>query len=124
MKQDLTALEKAQAAWGAELPAWVEQLATASDATSQAKVAQLISYSTAAVSQVIRNIWPGDLNAVQTAVECAFNTNLILCPTMGEISSQACKTEKSKPFSSINSRHVQQYKACQRCSHNKQDKNL
>ena len=61
------AIDRARAAWGESIPAWIETLAREADRTSQSKVAQALGYSASAVSQVLAAKYQGDLRAVEQA---------------------------------------------------------
>ena len=53
------ALNRARAAWGDAIPAWVEALAAACDGSSQKVVARRLGYSDAAISNALRNTYKG-----------------------------------------------------------------
>jgi hypothetical protein len=107
----------ARAAWGADIPDWVEALAEASAATSQSKVAARIGRHASLVSQVLHGKYLGDLDAVEELVRGAFMQATVDCPALGEIATDQCQKwrDKARDFSGRNSQRVRMYRACTRC---------
>lgn len=52
----MSAIETAKQHWGENMPDWIEVLASEADKSSQNKIAQKIGKSSAAISQVLKNI--------------------------------------------------------------------
>lgn len=112
--------EIARAAWGAEMPDWIERLARECARGSQVSVATAIGRSPALVSQVLRRKYPGDLDAVEEAVRGAFMGAQVACPAKGLIATNECQDwqRKSRQFVNINPDRVRMYRACNRCPRN------
>lgn len=60
-----TCAERARQGWGAEMPAWIRELAACCDASSQVAVARLIGYSPAAINQVLARRYVGRVDRVE-----------------------------------------------------------
>ncbi len=110
-------IEKARAAWGADLPAWVMAMAEECDGSSQTVVAERMGYSAGTVSQIIGRKYLGKLGGVEEAFRSAFAGLTIPCPALGDISAMTCRTwrEKARSFGNTNAQRVTMYRACRRC---------
>lgn len=110
-------LAVARAAWGADIPDWVEALAQACAAASQARVAARIGRHPSLVSQVLHGRYPGDLAGVEELVRGAFMRATLDCPAMGEIATDQCQKwrDRTRAFSGHNAQRVAMYRACIRC---------
>lgn len=113
-------VETARAAWGADLPEWVERLAFECAATSQNKVAVQLKRSAAMISQVLRRKYPGDLCAVEQLIKGVFMAEIIDCPALGNIPANECQDwrRKSQKFVNVNALRVRMFRACISCSRN------
>lgn len=118
-----TPLDIARAAWGEALPDWVALLAEECGKTSQNKVAKRMNRSAAMVSTVLRNKYPGDMQAVEEVVRGVFMASTVICPALGEISTADCRDwmRKSWSFSNENSERVRMFRACRSCPRSKKD---
>lgn len=108
-------LAKARAAWGEEIPDWIERLAEAADATSQAQVAKRLRFSGSVVNQVINNTYKGSLVALEQAVRGALFSEVLDCPVLGELRRNICLEHQKRARGSFNptsSARVQLYRAC------------
>ncbi|WP_370270153.1 hypothetical protein [Nioella sp.] len=110
-------METARAAWGDEIPSWVELLALECQASSQNKVAGRMKRSPALVSTVLSRKYKGDMCAVEEIVRSTFEASSVDCPVMGPIASSACRDwqEKAAKFSNVNSLRLRMFRACNRC---------
>lgn len=116
-------LENARAAWGEELPDWVQTLAIACARTSQAKVARQLGRSASLVSAVLAAKYNGDLAAVEDRVRGVFQETTIACPAIGTMPTHECQDwrAKARQFQSGNPLRVRMYRACHRCPRLKKD---
>ncbi|MFI0477428.1 hypothetical protein [Paracoccus jiaweipingae] len=110
-------VETARAAWGDQLPEWVEALARECANTSQNRVAARLGRSAALVSQVLRAKYSGDLAAVEerfNGVFCAATTD---CPELGLIPAQQCQDwqRQARRFVNVNAVRVRMFRACNAC---------
>ena len=108
----MSCIEKAVAAWGEDLPAWVRVLATAADQESMRNVAERLRYSSAVVSQVINRKYAGSLEAVQKAVEGAFLDVHVPCPVLGVLPLQQCLENQRRPRCGGNPTLIRLWRAC------------
>ena len=119
----MTAIEKAQAAWGDDLPDWVEALAKAWDGSSQKEAAEQIGYNAATVSAIISNSYKAGTAAIQKAVRGALMNAMVDCPVIGEMPAHECLDNQKRPFTPVNHIWVQMYPKCQgECLHSKKFK--
>lgn len=110
-------IETAQAAWGDALPDWVAGLAAECAATSQNRVAAKLGRSAALISQVLRNKYPGDMEAVEELFNGAFRSVAVSCPALGTIPANECRLwrERARKFTGTNSLKVRMFRACNHC---------
>lgn len=116
----MSAIETAKQHWGDKLPDWIEVLAMESDKSSQNKIAQKIGKSSAAISQVLKNIYPGTIANIEAAVRANLMDGTHDCPVFGSILIRECRENQSRPFSnSGNPNKIRLFKACRNCQYNK-----
>lgn len=110
-------VEKARAAWGAEIPDWVMVLAQECETTSQTRVARRLKRSPSLVSNVLSADYKGDMTAVEEVVRGVFMRAVVQCPAQGEIGTNTCRDwmRAAVTFSNINSERVRMYRACRSC---------
>lgn len=111
----------ARAAWGADMPTEVLQLALEANRTSGAAAAKTIGYSGAVVTQLVGRKYPGDIAAVFARIRGALMGETVACPVLGEIQRDQCLDEQKRPFSATNSTRARLWHACQRCPNNRQN---
>lgn len=85
---------------------------------SQAKVARMLGYSAATISQVLAGQYKGLLDGFLTRVEEVFGKTEVDCPILGTITYPQCVENRRKPFSSANPHRVRMFQACWSCSNN------
>ena len=85
---------------------------------SQAKVAKLLGYSSATISQVLSGNYGGQLDTFLTRVEEVFGKAEINCPVLGEILLPECVDARRKPFTTANPHRVRMFHACRVCVNN------
>lgn len=113
-------LDVANAAWGAEMPAWVEALALEARRTSAAATAARIGYSGSVVSSVLANKYKGRIDHVRERVSGALMGVTVECSVLGEIARDRCIDEQSRGFSSSSSVRARLYRACRSgCPHSR-----
>ncbi len=110
-------LEIARGLWGDPVPDWIIVLAEECGRSSQSKVAKRMGRSAALVSNVLRNKYSGDMQAVEDVVRGVFMGQRIDCPALGQTSTAACRDWQamSRTFSNENSERVRMYRACRSC---------
>jgi len=113
----VTPLDVAREAWGEPLPDWVETLAITCGRTSQAKVAKELDRSGAVISQVLRKVYPADMDRIEERVRGVFMNGLVACPSLGELPVQACQDwrDKATKLEVGNPIRTRMFRACNRC---------
>lgn len=116
-KPTFTPLEAAREAWGAQMPDWVETLAIQCGRSSQAAVARDLSISGAAVSQILRSIYPAKTDTIEDRVRGVFLNGSVDCPTLGIIPSNQCSDWRhaARSFRLGSLQRAQMYRACNAC---------
>lgn len=113
-------LDVAKAAWGDEMPAWVEALAREASQTTSAAASERIGYSGAVVSSVLANKYKGRLDKVEARVRGALMGETVNCPEQGEISRNRCIDDQGREFSTSSPHRVRIYRACRNnCPHSR-----
>ena len=110
----MSAVSKASAAWGGDVPDWLAALARACDAESGRAVATRLGVSPAAVSRVLGNNY-GDTAAMERRVREVLMVNRVNCPVLREIGVEDCRAHQRRPFSPVNPLFVQLARACPAC---------
>ena len=105
-------VEKAVAAWGEKIPAWVMELAEACQKSNQSMVAKKLSYSPAVVSSILSNTYRGDVARVEQMVRGALMAETVPCPALGEIARNVCLDWQAKPQAVTSSHRAAMYRAC------------
>lgn len=85
-----TSLQVAVAAWGADLPDWVETLARACDHSSQGKVAKRLDKSGAMISLVLNRRYKANLTAIENLIRGRLMLETVNCPVIGDIALDQC----------------------------------
>lgn len=104
--------------WGDEAPDWIVALAKACDEKeSQNKVAQLLGYSAAVVSQALRARYPGDLARLEQAVRAELMREEVACPALGIIALSECLEHRANAdnYRSPNPLRARMRRACNSC---------
>ncbi|MDB5658343.1 MAG: hypothetical protein JWS10_958 [Cypionkella sp.] len=115
--QKPTSLEVARAAWGAELPDWVETLAIVCGRTTQGRVAMQLDRSGACISQVLNMTYKADTARLEERVRGVFMDRVMDCPGLGEIGAQTCQDwrDKAPHFVMGNPLRQRMRRACNAC---------
>lgn len=115
------AAERVQQHWGDNAPEWVHVLAIECKRASQKRIADQVGYSPSVISQVLKNIYTGDLTAVEKAVSGALMNTTVSCPVLGDLPGNRCLEHQRQKFSATSSQRVRLYQACRSgCPHYKQ----
>ncbi|WP_431282701.1 hypothetical protein ACQW02_25390 [Humitalea sp. 24SJ18S-53] len=118
----ILAVDRARAAWGDDLPAWVLALAIASDATSQAKAAKAVGYSPGRISQVLNRSLKPETGQLERAVRGAFMGDTVNCPALRqELPAQQCVAWQRRPYDGSNHQTVRMFLACRDCPNRQSD---
>ena len=116
----MSAAAKVRAGWGERRPDWIDALAAACDAASQARVAPRLGYSAATLSYVLAGSYKGDVAAVERRVRDTLMRRTVTCPVQGAIGGDDCVRNQSLPYSCHNPQRVALYRACRSgCPHSR-----
>lgn len=110
--QEPTMLDKAQAAWGPDMPDWIRELAGLASRRSLNAAAKRLGYSPATLSQTLANKYPGDLEKIAATVRGALMGETVLCPVLGDIGRDACLAWQAKPRAVTNAVRTRVFRAC------------
>lgn len=111
-------IDIARAAWGAELPDWVEAMAAACDDSSQNAVAKRLELSAAAVSTVIKRTYQArDYSNIEQVVRGVLMAETLDCPALGELQKDKCLRWRKRAKEPVPSNPLRRrmYRACRRC---------
>lgn len=116
-------LDIARAAWGEDLPDWVETLAIECGKTSQSRVAKKLGRSASLVSQVLNRKYGGELTAIEERFRGVFDHCTLACPALGTMPLQDCQDwrAKARVFQTGNPLRVRMYRACLSCPRNRKE---
>lgn len=106
------------AAWGAEPPLFVRLLAAEVAASNKTKASQRIGMSRTAVSLILANRYasPSTAGVERRVME---TLGRIDCVALDEvINTDQCQSYREKPAPTHNPQAMQQWRACQHCTHN------
>ncbi len=121
----MSMLEKARAAWGADLPDWVEVLARSCDRErSLRRAAERIGYTAGAVSSLIHRRYAAkSTRNLEAAVRENLMRTTVQCPGLGEIEGSTCRQwrEKARHLVVTSGHRVAMYHACRACTHNRKE---
>ncbi|WP_421780754.1 transcriptional regulator [Kiloniella litopenaei] len=106
---------KAAQAWGEDLPDWIKVLSEECDRSSQRVVCSQIGFSTATLSQVLNNCYPGNMKKVEQAVNDALVRESVACPILGVIQSVQCLENQRRKFSPSSPQALRLFRACKGC---------
>lgn len=115
---DLSNLDRARAAWGADMPRWVQLLASACDTTSQREAGDRIGKSSGYISRILNNRYPGDLGEAEKLVRAAWGAEDVACPLWGPIPLRSCMAARRRTLPPQNSVHHLHRRACPTCPNN------
>ncbi|WP_337840483.1 helix-turn-helix transcriptional regulator [Rheinheimera sp.] len=104
---------------------WLEILRAKVEHQGRRYVCEKLGISSTTLSQVLNEKYPGNLDNIRTKVTAAFGITLaqtVVCPVLGEIGTERCRTEQQKPFTATNPTRVKLWQNCRACPNNCQGK--
>lgn len=113
-----TNLMRAQAAWGAEMPAWVRLLASACDTSSQRKVADEMGKSSGYISRIVNRNYAGSYEEAELLVRSRYSGEGVICPLWGEIPLASCIRNRRRDGPPRNQQHLAHAATCPTCPNN------
>ena len=114
----ITNVQRAIAAWGVDMPAWVRLLASACDTTNQRQVADRLGKSSGYVSRIINRVYSGSYEEAEVQVRAAYGSEDVLCPLWGPIPLQSCLTNRRRKAPPRNQAHHLHAATCPTCPNN------
>jgi hypothetical protein len=93
-------------------PEWIVVLAETCAKEGQRKAAERIGYTNAVVSSVLSQKYKGNYSHVEMAVRGALMSEVVMCPAIGEITKDRCRTYQTQPFSNHNPQRIALWRAC------------
>jgi len=95
-------------------PEWLMALKTACLDTSQAAVARRLGVSPSAINQVLKGVYKGNVNRIQTLVEGCYLQHTVPCPIAGDIPKQKCLEHQARDvrMATVNPLFSRLYRAC------------
>lgn len=96
---------------------WLEMLRLQVREKGQRAVAAEIGKSTAVISQVCNEKYPGDMAGIQALVESIYLDKSVLCPVLGHIPWHQCQQHQKNHYTG-NPQKLRLYRACRSgCAH-------
>ena len=119
----MSALEKARAGYGNDLPDWIVALAKEVDATSQNRTAKRLGYTASVVSAVLGGTYAARTESIEDRVRGILMSAMIPCPMLGQIGPHDCQTwrARQRKGSAANSFHIRMAAACRKCPRNQKE---
>ncbi len=97
-------------------PEWLQVLAAACEATSQADVSRRLGISASSVCLLLKGTYKGRLDHMEARVRGELMARTVQCPVLGEMSTRQCCDEQKKPYWP-NPLRSALFKACKTCPH-------
>jgi len=113
-----TNAERAAAAWGENVPAWVQLLATACDADNQRMVGDRLNKSSGYISRLINRSYAGSYEEAERLVRAAYGGEEVTCPLYGPIPLSSCMRARRRKTPARNTLHQQYAATCPTCPNN------
>jgi hypothetical protein len=113
-----TNAERAVAAWGDEMPAWVRLLASACDIDNQRVVGDRLGKSSGYISRLINRSYAGSYAEAERLVRAAYGGEDVECPLFGPIPLSSCMRARRRKGPPRNQLHHQYASACPTCPNN------
>ncbi|WP_446653088.1 hypothetical protein [Blastomonas sp.] len=119
VKVTVTNMQRAQAAWGEDMPPWVRLLAAAADATNQRKAGEKIKRNASYVSRILNRDYAGSYEEAERLVRAAWGNEDVLCPVWNDsIPLASCMNLRRKKGFPQNSVENLYYQTCPTCPNN------
>lgn len=118
MSLNHTNIERAEAAWGPEMPRWVRLLASACDVTNQRAVGDRLAKSSGYVSRLVNARYEGSYAEAERLVRAAYGDEEVVCPLWGPIPLANCMRSRRRRASPRNQVHHRHAATCPTCPNN------
>lgn len=82
---------------------------------SQNKVAKLLGVSSAVVSTLLHDKYPGNVEQMEQRIRGQFMAETVICPVMGTLGKRSCLDYQAMPVAFTNPLRVALGRACKTC---------
>jgi hypothetical protein len=113
-----TNVDRATAAWGHDMPAWVRLLASACDGANQRAVGDRLGKSSGYVSRILNRNYAGSYREAETLVRAAYGAEDVACPLWGPIPLSSCIRNRRREGPPRNQAHHLHAVHCPACPNN------
>ncbi|MDO8776585.1 MAG: hypothetical protein Q7K57_49305 [Burkholderiaceae bacterium] len=86
---------------------------------SQTKVATELNVSSAVVSTLLKDKYPGNVAAMEQRIRGQFMAETVLCPVQGTLSTRSCQDNQVLPMAFTNPVRAALWRACKTCPNRK-----
>ena len=114
----VTNLDRARAAWGEDMPAWVRLLASACDASNQRQVGDRLDKSSGYISRILNRNYAGDYREAELQVRAVYGSDDVVCPLWGPIPLASCLRNRRREGPPRNQAHHLHDRTCPTCPNN------
>jgi len=114
----VTNLQRATAAWGSDMPAWVRLLASACDTTNQRQVGDRLGKSSGYISRLLNRSYGGSYEEAEIQIRAAYGTDDVVCPLWGPIPLSSCLRNRRREAPPRNQAHHLHASTCPTCPNN------
>lgn len=87
---------------------------------SQVKVAEELHVSSAVVSTLLKDKYPGSVEAMEQRIRGQFMAETVRCPVMGTLSKRSCLDNQALPQAFTNPMRAALGRACKTCPNRKE----
>lgn len=113
-----TNIERAQLAWGDDMPRWIGILASECDKSTQPAVAAQLKKSGPYISRIINRDYAGSYDEAEKLVLARFGGDDVACPLWGDIPLSSCLRNRRRKGPPINQSERAFARECPNCLHN------
>lgn len=86
---------------------------------SQTKVAEELGVSSAVISTLLKDKYPGNVDAMEQRIRGQYMAETLLCPVMGTLSKRSCLDNQALPMAFTNPIRAALGRACKTCPNRK-----
>lgn len=114
----VTNVDRATAAWGPHMPAWVRLLASACDASNQRAVGDRLGKSSGYISRILSRSYGGSYQEAELTVRACYGAEDVVCPIWGAIQLATCVRNRRREGPPRNQAHHLHAANCPHCHNN------
>lgn len=87
---------------------------------SQSKVAEELGVSSAVISTLLKDKYPGNVDSMEQRIRGQFMAETVRCPVMGDLSKRSCLDNQALPVAFTNPMRSALGRACKTCPQRKE----